>query len=94
MIRHLVMWELLDPARADEFAQLLRTCAGLVKGMHEYTVTVRDPGGASTCDVSLVAEFDDAASLQAYLDHPVHVAASARLGPMRRGKHVLDAIVD
>jgi len=94
MIRHIVLWELIDPARADEFAGILRTCAGLVDGMRTFEVTVRDAGGDSTCDVALVSSFDDAAALQAYLDHPVHREASRQLGPMRRDKHVVDAVVD
>jgi len=94
MIRHIVLWELLDPAQAPEFARILRTCAGLVDGMRRYEVTVRGDDPVSTCDVALVSEFDDASVLQAYLDHPTHRDAGRLLGPMRRDKHVLDAIVD
>jgi hypothetical protein len=41
-------------------------------------------------DVALVAWFDDAQALNAYLDHPQHLAVSQRIGPLRSERHVLD----
>ena len=91
MIRHVVMWELRDAADASRFAGALRECAGLVPEMRGYAVSTRGDGLAGSCDVALVADFDDRAALQAYLDHPRHREVSAALAPLRRARHLLDA---
>ena len=55
MIRHVVMWKLLDPADAPRFKQLLDTCIGLVPGMIEFEVGVRSAGLDANVDVLLVS---------------------------------------
>ena len=90
MIRHIVLWSLHEPERAQEFATMLRRCARLVDGQRGYWVATRAPGLQATCDVGLVADFEDLAALQVYLDHPLHREVSAALAPLRRDRHVLD----
>lgn len=90
MIRHVVMWRLLDEANATRFRDELASCAGLVPGMLSFSVGMRSPGLAASCDVCLVADFEDAAALEAYEAHPQHVRVSARIGPLRQVRHVLD----
>jgi len=90
MIRHVVMWELHDAARAAEFRDALASCAGLVDGMRGYEVAVRSAGLPASLDVCLVATFDDADALRRYQEHPAHRAVSARIAPLRKARHVLD----
>ena len=90
MIRHLVMWELHDPARAGEFRDALATCATLVDGMRGYEVAVRGSALPASVDVCLIATFDDADALRRYQEHPQHRAISARIAPLRKARHVLD----
>jgi hypothetical protein len=40
--------------------------------------------------VCLIATFDDAEALERYQAHPVHQAVSARIGPLRKARHLLD----
>jgi quinol monooxygenase YgiN len=94
MIRHVVMWELHDPARAGEFRDALAGCAGLVDGMRGYELAVRRDGLAASVDVCLIATFDDADALQRYQEHPTHRSVSQRIAPLRRQRHVLDYVVD
>ena len=93
MIRHIVMWELHDPAQAGAFRDALASCAGLVDGMRGYEVAVKTALPASV-DVCLVASFDDADALRRYQEHPLHKAVSARIAPLRKQRHVLDYEVD
>ena len=90
MIRHVVMWKLIDPADAPRFKQLLDTCIGLVPGMIEFEVGIRSTGLDANVDVLLVSSFVDAAALDAYQNHPHHKAVSSQLGPLRESRSVLD----
>ncbi len=90
MIRHVVMWKLLDPATAPRFKLLLDSCIGLVPGMLEFEVGICKPGLDANVDVLLVSTFVDAAALDAYQKHPHHKAVSSQLGPLRESRSVLD----
>ena len=89
MIRHVVMWTLRNPVDAARFKALLDGCRGLVPGMLEFEVGIREELEANV-DVVLVSAFTDAAALDAYQHHPHHKAVSAQLGPMRFARSVLD----
>jgi quinol monooxygenase YgiN len=58
--------------------------------MRHFDVAIRTEGLEANADVVLVSVFDDAAALDAYQQHPHHKAVGAKLGPMRRTRHVLD----
>jgi hypothetical protein len=94
VIRHVVLWEMHDPADAKSFADELCSCARIVPGMLGFEVVTRAEGLAATADVCLIASFTDAAALHAYEVHPQHVQVSARLRALRRARHVLDFAVD
>ncbi len=90
MIRHVVMWKLLDASNAAHFKDLLDTCAGLVPGMLEFEVSTRSAEFDANVDVLLNSLFTDAGALDAYQTHPHHKAISAQLGPLRETRNVLD----
>lgn len=93
MIRHVVMWKLIDAGDASHFKALLNSCAGLVPGMLEFEVNTREAGLAANVDVMLNSLFSDAAALDAYQTHPHHQAVSAQLGPLRETRSALDHVV-
>lgn len=90
MIRHVVMWTLKDAADAPRFKAELDSCVGLVPGMSGFQVALRGDGLEANVDVLLDSTFVDAAALNAYQNHPHHQAVSARIGPLRETRHVLD----
>lgn len=90
MIRHVVMWELHEPAQARAFGDALARCAHLVDGVHSYEVAIKSDTLPASVDVCLIATFDDADALQRYQDHPVHREVSRRIAPWRTVRHVLD----
>ncbi len=94
MIRHVVLWELHDPADAAAFCEALDTCRALVPGQRGWELARRGGTLPASVDVCLIASFDDAAALEAYQHHPVHQAVSAGLTPLRRARHVIDFEVD
>lgn len=89
MIKHIVMWKLVDAAQAPQFKQLLDTCKGIVPGMREFEVAVQAEGLEANHDVALYSVFDDAAALQAYVVHPRHQEVVATL-PARASRSVFD----
>ena len=44
MIKHIVMWKLLDATQAPRFKAELDSCKGLVPGMREFEVATRVDG--------------------------------------------------
>ena len=90
MIRHVVMWELHDPANAESFRNALLPCAHLVDGQRGYEVAVRNARLPASAHVCLIATFDDAQALQRYQEHPTHKAVTERIGPLRKARHILD----
>jgi quinol monooxygenase YgiN len=90
MIRHVVLWELHDPANAASFRNALLSCAQLVEGQRGYEVAVRSSTLPASVHVCLIATFDDADALKRYQQHPVHQAVSERIGPLRKARHLLD----
>jgi quinol monooxygenase YgiN len=90
MISHVVMWTLHDPQQAPRFKELLESCRGIVPGMVEFYVGIRQPGLDANVDVVLLSTFTGPAQLDAYQNHPHHQEVVAQLGPMRSSRHVLD----
>jgi hypothetical protein len=97
MIKHIVMWKLKDEAEgADRAAnarkvkELLDACIGLVPGMGTFEVALAQPGLEATYDVVLYSEFADRDALNAYLDHPQHVALKPFIGAVREGRQCMD----
>jgi quinol monooxygenase YgiN len=90
MIRHVVMWELHDPANAASFRNALLPCAHLVEGQRGFEVAVRSSALPASVHVCLIATFDDADALRRYQQHPVHQAVSERVAPLRKARHLLD----
>jgi Stress responsive A/B Barrel Domain len=89
-LRHLVMWTLKDAADAPHFKVELDSCIGLVPGMLAFRVALQSEGLEANVDVLLDSSFVNAAALDAYQNHPHHKAVSARIGPLRVSRHVLD----
>ncbi len=90
MIRHIVMWKLKNPADAPHFKAQLDSCIDLVSGMRKFEVATRTPELDANCDVVLYSEFEDAAALAAYQNHPHHQQISTALGALRDTRSVLD----
>ena len=97
MIKHIVMWQLKDQAEgadkatnAAKLKSLLETCAGIVPGMGAFEVALAQPGLEAIYDVVLYSEFESAAALDAYQNHPTHVALKPFVGAVRLARQCMD----
>ena len=97
MIKHIVMWKFRDHAEgADKAANLARAkalldgCADLVPGMGRLEVAIAQPGLECTYDLVLYSEFADRAALDAYQNHPQHVALKPFIAAARLERQCMD----
>ena len=97
MLKHIVMWKFKPEAegadKADNLVRakaLLDACAGLTPGMRMLEVAIAQPGLECTYDLVLYAEFDDAAALDAYQNHPQHLAVKPFIGAVRLERQCMD----
>ena len=97
MIKHIVMWKFKDQAEgADKAANLLKAkalldgCAGLVPGLLRLEVAIAQPQLECTCDLVLYSEFADRAALDAYQNHPQHVALKPFIAAVRAERQCMD----
>jgi heme-degrading monooxygenase HmoA len=100
MIKHIVMWQLKEYAEgADKAANivkmkaLLDACADVVPGILEFEVALAQPGYECTYDVVLYSVFESAAALDAYQNHPQHVAIKPFIGAVRSARQCMDYAV-
>ena len=100
MIKHIVLWKLKDHAEGGERAAnalkmkaLLDACANLVPGMLTFETTLAQPGLEATYDVLLYSEFVDKQALDAYQEHPDHVAIKPFIGAVREARQCMDYAV-
>jgi len=80
-LRHIVMWTLKDEAEGQpkqvnvqKARDLLLSCAHLVPGIELFEVGDHTEGLECTADLILNSVFKDTDTLQAYQNHPTHVA--------------------
>jgi heme-degrading monooxygenase HmoA len=97
MLKHIVMWKLKDHAEGAEKAEnarkmkaMLEGCANLVPGIEKFEVAIAQPGLEATYDVVLYSEFADRAALDAYQEHPDHVALKPFIGAVREARQCMD----
>lgn len=97
MIKHIVLWKLKEQAEgadravnAAKMKAMLDACAGLVPGILKFEAMLAQPGLEATYDVILYSEFADRAALDAYQNHPDHVAIKPFFGAVREARQCMD----
>lgn len=97
MLKHIVMWKFKDQAAGADKAKnlakakvLLESCAQVVPGTLKFEVAIAQPGLECTYDLVLYSEFTDAAALDAYQNHPQHVAIKPFIGAVRQERQCMD----
>ncbi len=97
MIKHIVMWKLKDHAEgADKATNLLKmkslldSCANVVPGILKFEAVLAQPGLEATYDVVLYSEFASREALDAYQEHPDHVAIKPFIGAVREARQCMD----
>ncbi len=97
MIKHIVMWQLKDHAEGADKATnaikmkaLLDACSDIVPGILKLEVAIAQAGLEATYDVVLYSEFESVAALDAYQNHPQHLALKPFVGAIRLARQCMD----
>ena len=101
MIKHIVMWRLKEHAEgadkatnAAKMKALLDDCAHLVPGILTFEVVIAQPGFECTYDILLYSEFESMVALDAYQNHPQHVALKPFVAAVRQARQCMDYETD
>lgn len=82
MIRHTVVWKLVDHSAAEReavmarFGEELRGLVGVVPGLVSVSLTPDVGDTQGNFDVSLISVHESREALAVYQSHPAHVAIS------------------
>ena len=85
MIRHVVMWKLEGEnrherlTRAEDLAADLTALTGVVPGLLEAEAGSDASGLEANWDLVLISDFPDQEALDAYQEHPAHLAVAGRI---------------
>lgn len=97
MLKHIVMWKLKDQAEGADKAtnlrkmkELLDACADIVPGILKLETAIAQPGLEASYDILLYSEFTSKAALDAYQEHPQHVALKPFIGAIRESRQCMD----
>ena len=97
MLKHIVLWTFKDHAEGVDKAAnlfkakaLLDACADIAPGTRRFEVAIALSGFECTYDLILYSEFDDQAALDAYQNHPQHVALKPFIGAVRLERQCMD----
>jgi len=100
MIKHIVMWQLKEHAEGADKAgnaarmkQMIESCRDIVPGILTLEVALAQDGLEATCDVVLYSEFASTAALDAYQNHPAHLAIKPFIAAIRQGRQCIDYAV-
>lgn len=94
MVRHIVMWKLLDENKEEnglEMKKQLEALAGVIPGLRRAEVTFGFGDGAY--DVCLYTELDNEASLKVYQEHPEHLEVKKLVHSVTCARAYCDSII-
>lgn len=74
MIRHVVCHKYTDKAQAEKIKPMLLSLMGQVPSLRAIEVGTDVLGSKRSYHLVTICTFDDLAGLEAYKDHPAHVA--------------------
>jgi len=96
MIRHVVSWKLNGAdaaARAEQAATITETLTALPALIPEILALQVGTNAITSdihWDVTLIADYESVAGLEAYQVHPDHVAATKIIGPLVAQRSTVD----
>lgn len=95
MIRHVVLFTVIEEKRAEkdaliaEAAERLVRLVGVVPGLRSMEVHT-DELGEGNHDFAIVATMDDLEAVRTYATHPAHVEAAEFIGTFRGARAAID----
>ncbi|MCO6181080.1 Dabb family protein [Ciceribacter sp. RN22] len=95
-VRHIVMWNVAgdtaeERATAIEIVRnAFEALRGRIPGLTSLEIGIDHSRIDYACDMVLVTDFDNEASLQAYATHPLHLAVRDQLQGVRVARYQVD----
>ena len=94
MLKHVVIWNLKDPAQKAAQVATIRAALDAMRGRIPGLSAIESGADIGydrdARDVVLYAEFADAAALDVYQKHPLHLEFKAVIGPLVSGRGAVD----
>lgn len=90
MIKHIVMWRVREDAGVQQIKQAMEAMQGQIPGLLKLEIGIDFSEDPDAADIVLYSEFEDRASLDAYHDHPAHVAVKSLIKQARTERRVVD----
>ena len=95
MLKHLVMWKLKGEGAVKQenirkVKAALESCRDAVPGMLTYEIGVDIGTDSGPWDIAIYSEFTDRAALDAYQQHPKHLAIKPVIAPLRESRAAVD----
>jgi hypothetical protein len=95
MIKHIVMWNVRgENAEEKQIKSRFEGLVGQIPGLRHLEVGLDVSVASYACDVVLYSEFEDAAALTAYADHPAHLKVREELRDVRTARYQVDYIAN
>jgi hypothetical protein len=100
VVKHIVFWKLQPSAKgrsaeanALEIKSRLEALNGVIPGLVHLEVGIDFRRTEASADLALYSVFVDQEALDAYQEHPEHVAVAEFVGEVREARTVVDYIV-
>lgn len=97
MLKHIVMWELLETANghskeknAHELKSRLNSLPMLIPEIRSYEVGINSGQSSAAMDVVLISAFDNSEDFETYRQHPAHQEVVEYLKTIQSMARVVD----
>ena len=97
MIKHIVMWTLLDNAEGNnktENAKMLKikleALPSQIPVIKYFEVGINNPKTSGNFDVVLISHFNSWQDLDTYINHPIHKELGSFVSKIRKDRAVVD----
>lgn len=90
MIKHVVMWKLINVSDGDEVVKKLKNLEGRIPGLISIDAGTDTNRGDASYDVVLISKHESQAALDSYQVHPEHVEVKEYIGSVVKERVVVD----
>ena len=99
MVKHIVFWQFKDSAAGQTKQENMNRVKGQLEALKVLPGVITVEVGfdilhvSASCDAVLYSTFADQSALDAYQQHPDHVAIKQFLGEVTKERHVVDYVL-